>query len=162
MKKEEKKVVYIGDILDGTKLPVFIEICIEFSGTWPRQKIERFSMHGVVAPMKNGDAKGSCGQIYDEIRESVFEKTLEYSKGWDEVSVLGLLRLWDDYHLNDLQAGCEHQRALGWKSYDEHPSEPCPTCGYKYGSSWLTKEVPSKVIEVVRNMPEASRIPAWV
>lgn len=57
-----------------------------------------------------------------------------------------LVRLWDEWHLNDMRAGCEHQRALGWRRYDDHPSEPCPTCGYKYGTAWLYEAIPPVVL----------------
>ena len=50
--------------------------------------------------------------------------------------------LWNRWHLNEMQAGCEHQRALGWISYEEHPSEPCPVCSYKFGSAWLFDALP--------------------
>lgn len=58
-------------------------------------------------------------------------------------------------HLNDMRAGCEHQRAMGWKSYDEHPSEPCPVCGYKYGTAWLVEPLPAEVYSFVESLPEA-------
>jgi len=39
---------------------------------------------------------------------------------------------------------------LTWVSRKEHPqgllSEPCPTCGYKYGSAWLKEEIPADVV----------------
>lgn len=59
-----------------------------------------------------------------------------------------LIALWDRWHLNDMQAGCDHQRALGWTLYDEHPSEPCPTCGYRFGSAWLYEEPPADLLEL--------------
>jgi hypothetical protein len=36
---------------------------------------------------------------------------------------------------------------LVWVGREEHPcgllSQPCPTCGYKYGSAWLKEELPA-------------------
>jgi len=92
-----------------------------------------------------------------------------------------VVRLWKRWHLNDMKAGCEHQRAekwnerpideskphdvyvtfkagesgclkdysgwnmLAWIRRNEHPKsllcEPCPTCGYKYGSEWLYEPI---------------------
>lgn len=60
-----------------------------------------------------------------------------------------MLAIWRRWHLNDMRAGCEHQRALGWNSYDEHPSEPCPTCGYKYGTAWLYEPIPEEIITTI-------------
>jgi len=56
--------------------------------------------------------------------------------------------LWTRWHLNDMRAGCEHQRALGWTSYAEHPAEPCPECGYKFGSAWLFEPLPPGFISL--------------
>ena len=50
--------------------------------------------------------------------------------------------LWDCWHLNDMRAECEHQRALGW-TWATHPSEPCPECGYRLGSKWLYEPLPA-------------------
>ena len=61
-----------------------------------------------------------------------------------------MVEIWRRWHLNDSQAGCEHQRTLGWKSYDEHPSEPCPVCGYKYGTSCLKEEIPQDIQDEIR------------
>ena len=77
----------------------------------------------------------------------------EYSPGWNAESAARLSEVWERWHLNDRRAGCEHQRALGWKSYDDHPSEPCPECGYKYGSAWLREEVPADVLAWLQSLP---------
>ncbi len=84
-----------------------------------------------------------------------------------------LVRIWERWHLNDMRAGCEHQRTAGWNHSiklesdwgegqrnmaiwmprKEHPrgllSEPCWVCGYKYGTSWLMEELPADVIAFV-------------
>ena len=81
-----------------------------------------------------------------------------------------VVRLWKRWHLNDMRAECEHQRALGW-TYDEHhgnnPEAPyegdaCPECGYHIGSAWLTETVPDQAIEFVRALPDTDRQPNWV
>jgi hypothetical protein len=78
------------------------------------------------------------GQSYDELLKEF-------------PSSARLVELWKEWHLNDLQAGCEHQRALGWTS-EVHLSEPCPTCGYKYGTAWLFKAVPVDVLEELQRI----------
>ncbi|MFQ5330249.1 MAG: hypothetical protein ACE5D4_09730 [Thermodesulfobacteriota bacterium] len=57
--------------------------------------------------------------------------------------------IWERYHLNDMHAGCEHQRALGWErdGYDKHPSEPCPECGYQFGTEWKYEAIPHAVLQ---------------
>jgi len=42
---------------------------------------------------------------------------------------------------------------LAWVTRKEHPkgllSEPCPECGYRYGSAWLHEELPPEVLAAV-------------
>lgn len=122
---------------------------IEFDG-------ERLSITGVEGPKADGNCKGSCGQIVDSIEIETF------APGWTAADLNNFKNVWQRWHLNDMRAGCEHQRELGWKSYDEHPSEPCPVCGYKYGSKWLKEVVPGAVIEFLKSLPETDVTPAWV
>jgi hypothetical protein len=46
-------------------------------------------------------------------------------------------------------------KGLGWLRESEHPRgllcRPCPVCGYKYGSSWLREDVPSYVLDWLRD-----------
>ncbi|UOF78291.1 restriction alleviation protein lar [Caudoviricetes sp.] len=62
-----------------------------------------------------------------------------------------MLAIWERWHLNNMKAGCEHQRTLGWEKdgYDKHPCEPCPICGYRYGSAWLKEELPADVVNTI-------------
>jgi hypothetical protein len=132
----------------------------------------RLSITGVEGPRRNGDAWGSTGQIamgYAHRDESDNDQRYdepsrieEWAEGWNEDLWFDFLDAWKVWHLNDMQAGCEHQRALGWTSYDAHPSEPCPVCGYKYGSAWRTTEVPSAVLDFLDSLPESAKTPAWV
>lgn len=140
--------------LDKHKVYVFIEI-----------KEGELSMSGVVGPKKNGDCR-SCGQIilsfkeYDERGSwSLADVEPHITGGWNALLVKTLMDTWDQWRLNHLRAGCEHQRKLGWKSYDEHPAEPCPTCGYKYGTQWLKEELPQEVINFLATLPESGPAP---
>lgn len=62
--------------------------------------------------------------------------------------------------------GFEERKLLGWIRPDEHPEgilcKPCPVCGYKYGSSWNTVEVPQEVIDWLFALPGTAVRPAWV
>ena len=85
------------------------------------------------------------GHVYASFISDVYRKHSSYMSGggqWQGSAPRRLKDLWDRWHLNDMRAGCEHQRALGWTSYDDHPSEPCPECGYKFGSAWLFEPLP--------------------
>jgi len=117
----------------------------------------RLSISGVEGPLPSGNCLGSCGQI-----DMSWEPLNTLAPGWTRESVKALLLVWKKWHLNDMQAGCQHQREMGWTKYDDHPSEPCPVCGYKYGSEWLTVEVPEDVLSFLVSLPDADKTPAWV
>ena len=121
-------------------------------------KDERLSISGVEGPHANGSCDGSCGQIYDTLKSP----DLKLNKDWTTEMVAQLRYIWTRWHLNDMRAGCEHQRELGWTKYDEHPSEPCPVCGYKYGTQWLKEDLPESVVSVLEAFPETTVTPAWV
>ena len=133
------------------------------------------SITGVVGPTAGGNALGGCGQIDgqfahrnredDDTRYSQLVKPgdIGFAPEWTADLWLGLLDVWQEWHLNDLHAGCEHQRALGWEKdgYDRHPSEPCPECGYKYGTAWNKVEVPASVLRFIASLPDTDKEPAW-
>jgi hypothetical protein len=67
----------------------------------------KLSMTGVEDPKRNGDAVGACGQI------CMYPTWDQYAPapGWTAESIARLFEIWDEWHLNDMQAGCVHQRA---------------------------------------------------
>jgi hypothetical protein len=139
----------------------------------------KFSMSGVHGPYSNGNSFGGCGQICMEFehrnpkdndkRYSKLTKPedITFADGWTKEKWLDLLDIWENWHLNDMQAGCEHQRELGW-TYEEHhdqktfKGELCPVCGYSIGSKWLKKDVPQEIIKTVINFPDTDIVPAWI
>lgn len=121
----------------------------------------QLSITGVEGPKHNGDCRGGCGQIYDNLNTSV----ARFSEGWDKEKLEYFVTVWKRWHLNDMRAGCEHQGSMGWdkKPIDEGLlSRPCPICGYKYGSAWLFEAVPNEIIIYLNNLPESKLKPAWV
>lgn len=119
---------------------------------------EKLSISGVEGPHPSGNCRGSCGQIDMSLQA---EGLAELGKGWTKDLMKGFFKVWKDWHLNDLESGCEHQQIMGWDKYDDHPSEPCPICGYKYGTAWNTKPLPKAVIEFLEALPETDLEPAW-
>jgi hypothetical protein len=118
---------------------------------------------------------------------------IRYAEGWDSEKWLTFLEIWHDWHLNDLRPYCQHQKELGWHQeridparpstdYDKfdgvshswnlkiwvypplgHLTEPCPVCGYKCGSKWLSEEVPYSAIRFLTDfIPTTDQQPAWV
>jgi hypothetical protein len=157
---ESNKIVHIGRMTDGE---LFAKITI---------KDGNLSIRGVVGPMKNGDSRGGCEQVIMEFKE--YDKRGYYSLAditpaihWTPEAIKFFFDVWDEWHLNDLQAACEHQRELGW-TYEEHhdkktfQGEPCPICGYKIGSAWLKKEVPGDVVSYLNNLPDTDITPTWI
>ena len=178
-----EKIINIGLYKNNyceNRLPVFCKI---------EYKEGKLSISGVVAPTENGDAYEG-GQIYDSIAENL--DFFDFAEGWDKIKAFQFVEYWKEWHLNDLQAGCEHQRAEKWGDKRIDPKElpnscanqdkngilaiwvtpeehtkgllgkPCPVCGYEYGTAWLTKEVPTSVLIWLNNLPASDKTPTWI
>lgn len=185
-----ERVYYIARFTDyqGVNHPVFARVTYSHDG--------RLSFIGVEGPKRGGNAHGSSGQIIMGWREHPGDWTTNGSD-FSKAQLDEFMALWDRWHLNDMRADCEHQRAekwgerpidpdkplssygrhfdgqrdetwnmLGWVRPSEHPAGllgvPCPTCGYKYGTAWLTEPVPAEVLERLASFPEATKTPAWI
>lgn len=70
------------------------------------------SLTGVQGPLPSGNCRGSCGQIQLTIEPG------QLGEGWTRTKLDRLINIWEKYHLNDMQAGCEHQRA-DWDTTSE-------------------------------------------
>ena len=64
----------------------------------------------------------------------------------DKTIYLEILRLWKNYHLNWMHAGCEHQKE------DASIGDVCHVCGYRYGSAWLYREIPEKDLKAIEHL----------
>lgn len=140
------------EVYEGKKVDAFCEITYEDGN---------LSICGVIGPKRNGDCYGSCGQCVDEISRGV------PVDGWDVKMLQRFCDIWNYWHLNDMRAECEHQRAAGWRELAAKNDEsilckPCPVCGYRYGTSWLKEDVPQDVIDFLFNLPDSEKLPAWI
>lgn len=79
---------------------------IEFDG-------RRLGIVGVEGPMTNGDARGSSGQCIKAL-----DRLKAIEPPFTVPQVQGLKAAWERWHLNDMRAGCEHQRAT-WDVAEE-------------------------------------------
>jgi len=137
----------------------------------------RLSITGVEGPLRNGNAIGGCGQIV----MSEWEMDT-YAPGWDADKVAQFRAVWDAWHLNDMQAGSPAQRAhlkahpvtdrldyfgkacasleaAGLQPDASHLHNGKP---YRYGSAWLTVEVPEDALSFLRSLPDTDITPACV
>jgi len=90
----------------------------------------KLSISGVIGPKGNGNATGGCGQIDMEFQHRnpqdndkrydnpTTPEAITFADGWDRDKWFDLLDIWGKWHLNDMQAGCKHQRDLGWGNND--------------------------------------------
>jgi hypothetical protein len=111
--------------------------------------IRRLSIMGEVIESGRREPH-SCGQIRGEL-----DRITECAAGWNVGMVRRLGELWDTWHLNDLQAACDHQTVVYEdSSYGRRPSltetRACPVSGYRYGSAWLVKPLPADVEKEIR------------
>lgn len=161
-----EKTIHIGTTRDGG---LFCSIKLENGN---------LSISGVVGPMRNGNARGSCGQIIMDDW-----KFLNYAPGWSAKLVEQFRAVWEEWHLNDMVAGSPDQMA--WisanpldykypKSWYSVYSDALRNAGlnpdpnylhkgkpYKFGSAWLRKEIPADVIAFLESLPETDVMPAW-
>lgn len=94
-----KKHVLIGTTPDG---PAFATI------QWDGKTL---SIVGVIGPKANGNAEGPCGQIDGTLRALAESGRLHNAPDLSDGDIARLLEVWGRWHLNDMRAGCEHQRA---------------------------------------------------
>ena len=171
MSADFRKVIRIGKKDKGNKTgsySVFCEITY---------KNGRLSITGVEGPYRSGNCVGGCGQIQDSLRNS----NMEFVQGWDKNKFVSFLNIWDEWHLNDMVAGSPKQEEF-IKTHIDPKNRDYNTCvkklsvaglnpdksflkdgkPYAYGSSWLKKDVPEKVLEFLKSLPDSDITPAWV
>lgn len=102
---------------------------------------------GYYALAISGIAKGfGAGQII-----SMLDEVVDGPLSRDELDKLR--EVWEEWHLNDMQAACTHQAPVGkdaGERLDKTP--PCPETGYKYGHAWLVKPLPAEIETYVREL----------
>lgn len=159
-----KKSLHIGRHEDGA---VFVDVEWTADG--------RLSLSGVVGPMRNGNARGSCGQM-----QAVLKDDIAFAPGWDRATADQLHEVWGAWHLNDMQAGTVAQTAhlkdgpfitgpcpgyptshYKWACEELRRAGLNPDDGYSYGSAWLRVEVPVDVLAWLVALPHANKANPW-
>lgn len=168
-----KHLLQPASTLDGK-----VYVTVNWDGT-------RLSLTGVEGPKANGDAKGGCGQIVSVLSERELkvspgwnrEAIAKLAEVWDRwhlndaragcehqraekwserpIDPSKPLEDWIHFEGQDLAS----RNMLVWVRPDEHPegllTAPCETCGYRYGTAWLTEEVPEDVLKWLSELPQA-------
>lgn len=127
--------------------------CIDWETLEPIENITTLSICGNIWNSKKTDIY--CGgQCLDEI--SKYIKTKEFNR---------IKSIWEEYHLNDLNAGTKSQTEAirEWESKG-NKYEYEAACnhlkdiglyedrGYKYGHGWLCATIPSEVINEIQTI----------
>lgn len=107
------------------------------------------------------------GQMQDTLREEFDKGNMKLKSSISHDEFKKLLNIWDQWHLNDLNAGTDAQR----KILDEHENDSKyqkldkfldrprailkdfksnPDRGYDYGSAWLYRPIPDDVVDFIK------------
>jgi hypothetical protein len=106
------KIVRIGELPDGNAFAK-----IEF-------KDGKLSISGAIGPKSNGDCTGSCGQWNMAFKECderghLTVQNVTPAPGWTTETVWKFLQVWDQWHLNDMRANCQHQTGADWNTSEK-------------------------------------------
>lgn len=133
-------------------IEVQIQLATQLCRDW--ETLEEKRMYVFTA---SAHGKGHWGQCLDFIHENAEKYIMPDSK---QDLFNRIYNVWNEYHLNDLQAGtkkqtdaiseemmklydyktvCEHLKIVGL--YEDR--------GYKYGHGWLCKEIPAEVVDEI-------------
>lgn len=74
-----------------------------------------------------------------------------YTNFPDNDKIRRIYEVWKRWHLNDLHAGCIHQREFEKEPYEKHRGCHCDICNYTYGHAWIFEEIPKEVIEEIKS-----------
>ena len=159
--RERKREAFLGQV-DG--LALFVEVRLQ-----QRPEGQELAISSTALDAKSGAFRAG-GQCRDTITRLIAHG--EPAPGMTDEALDKLLHIWEKWHLNNMRPACSHQVVLGWKFCPGHYKDghhfycephlpgkpqlcdfpnmmgkPCPTCGYKLGSSWLFEPLPQDVID---------------
>lgn len=107
-----------------------------------------------------GEGKDYWGQCQQHIRKDLPNIELAISKE----QLLRILEVWEEWHLNDMEAGTKQQEEIVVNHYGKGKrgytyKDACDVLereglykdrDYKYGSAWLLRILPEEIIEEVK------------
>lgn len=143
--------IKVAKDIDG--LPIFLEMKIKLKNGKERNKQTinhepagwylTLSICGHAWDQRRRDHAYS-GQIYDELNDQNIKEYLIPSE-----KLAYIVGIWKRWHLNDLKAGCIHQKEFNcnenWEEQSKRETDKCPQ-GYAYGSAWLVEPLPLEIV----------------
>lgn len=120
----------------------------------------------------------ASGSVWNTMRTDIVQGGQCIDSVWQEFATQikepslykNIMGLWERNHLNDMNAGCEHQRAEKWEDKLIDPSKPktqdnmrswqsvkeggllgapCKKCGYKYGTEWKYRAISKEDLKII-------------
>jgi len=154
---QETRSIYAGRTPDGDKVAIRISLRVT---TQPTLSVyhEPVAQHSPVLSI-SGDVwrrhvgmhrnPTGWGQVVDTFalvrQDRAHAATGALAGELSRSDRLFLLRMWREYHLNDMQAACAHQEGVRHDQIDWQAERTfgCPQ-GYRYGSRWLYRPIPAE------------------
>lgn len=146
--------IFVGRTEDGTR--VYLDMSLERQSKEGKTQVThepvtgeyfRFSAMGhTVLKGRRDDNWDRGGQMLDALLEVTTP-----ANGWTLAELKEIHRLWKNWHLNDMQAGCQHVPEPLWEdsTYGKRPdlknTPTCPETGYRWGNAWLVRIIPATV-----------------
>jgi hypothetical protein len=136
-----KKVCIGKDKIDNSNVYLVLEIK-EHTG------IEKETIyHKKIMKYKTLSLSGYSKDCFGQIRNSIIGVV---NLKCDESIIKEIICIWNEYHLNDLHAGCIHQKEFNCNiNFEEQAKKETLKCPlhYNYGSKWLVKLVPQRIFD---------------
>lgn len=144
-----KHTAYIGRNVLGERVFAQLELrdIRQDMTTVNHDQVSRGIQVSIVGLLVGKGARSVTGA--GQIHSNLVDMDMAGSK-WTTKDVASLRKIWTEWHLNDMNAGCQHMRKGG--SYDDRKNDVCPESGYKYGTAWLYREPTSDVIREIKRL----------
>jgi hypothetical protein len=103
----------------------------------------QFGVSGSVWLRSNSPDCHSAGQIID------------YARQVGTPLARRIVKVWEEWHLNDLQQACAHMPA--GSLYQTDSTITCPETGYRIGSAWLVRPLTDDALAEIRAIGDELR-----
>lgn len=150
--------IFVGRTHTGEKVYVSAELRRQ-PGEWQTVTHETvtapltLAFQGTVVRKGGSIRRESDWLAGGQIDRSFLRRIVTAESGWRIGDTRKLADVWDEWHLNTLQAGCAHQppesvvyrQGRYGREIDLDNTPACAETGYKYGSAWLARVLPDDV-----------------